>query len=398
MKTLTWFTHTNIDTRKIKHPPDYFSNLPATDSPTVSYDLSEFIQVFKESKIWSRKKYRSEYNENYDKTDFDKIKSVKIHLHSKNSPYSNCHNYENVLKSYIELDNYEKTKIASSGISEASQIAVIVVEFDSADKVIDYLTYEEEKDVESVFQKRLSEQNIDSWHNLNRIKSIICEFIQFFSFNLHLNFLTHSYEFSFTDKPNLIGFTTVTEDDNFYYETDKIDFFAHYVFYDNEKENLQELMRLTAKFWHREIPSIHFFLDALKGNFVTATNFIKLVFTVESFFGFKTSNDYMTLSLPLILCNNIKSMKSIRQILKTSFDQRNNIVHGNEIYELRKPVNNKPDSKSVAKLFFELKNVIIQTFYFYINENLYHSKDNEKINHEMIFKYYPNGITKKKTK
>jgi hypothetical protein len=398
MKTLTWFTHTNIDTRKIIHQPDYFSKSPVSDSPSVSFDLSEFIQVFKENEIWKRKKYRSEYNQNYDNADFEKIKSVKIHLHSKNCPYSNCHNYQDVLKSYINLENFEYSKIASSGISEASQIAVVVVEFDSENKVIDYLTYEEEKDVETVFEKRLSEQNVDSWYELKRIKSVVCEFIQFFSYNLHLNFLTHNYEFSFTDKPNLIGFTTITEGDNFYYETDKIDFFAHYVFYDKEQDNLQELMRLTSKFWHREIPSIHFFLDALKGNFITATNFIKLVFTVESFFGFKTSNDYMTLTLPLVLCTNIRSMKSVREILKTSFDQRNNIVHGSEIYELREHVNNKPDSKSIAKLFFELKNVIIQTFYFYINEGLYLSKNNEKINHELIFRLLPNGITKKKIK
>lgn len=398
MKTLTWFTHTNIDTRKIIHQPDYFSKLPVSDSPSVSFDLTEFIEVFKANEVWKRKKYRSEYNQNYDKVDFEKIKSIKINLHSKNSPYSNCHNYEDVLKSYINLDNYENSKIASSGISEASQIAVVVVEFESENKVIDYLTYEEEKDVDTVFEKRLSKQNVDSWHELNRIKSIVCEFIQFFCFNLHLNFLTHNYEFSFTDKPNLIGFTTVAEDNNIYYETDKIDFLAHYVFYDKEQDNLQKLMRLTSKFWHREIPSVHFFLDALKGNFITATNFIKLVFTVESFFGFKTSNDYMTLTLPLVLCKDINSMKSIRQILKTSFDQRNNIVHGNEIYELRKTVNNKSDSKSIAKLFFELKNLIIQTFYFYINEGLYHSKNNEKINHELMFQLFPNGIVKKKKK
>lgn len=202
MKTLTWFTHTNIDTRKIIHQPNYSSELPASDLPSVSFDLTEFIEVFKANEIWKRKKYRSEYNQNYDKDDFEKIKSIKIHLHSKNCPYSNCHNYEDVLKSYINLDNYENSKIASSGISEASQIAVVVVEFDSEKKVIDYLTYEEEKDVETVFEKRLSEQNSDSWHELKRIKSIVSEFIQFFSFNLHLNFLTHNYEFSFTDKPN----------------------------------------------------------------------------------------------------------------------------------------------------------------------------------------------------
>src|SRR5690606_30612129 len=136
------------------------------------------------------------------------------------------------------------------------------------------------------------------------------------------------------DKPNLIGFTTVTEDDNFYYETDKIDLLAHYILYEKEQDNLTDLMQVTSKFWHKEIPSIHFFLEALKGNFITATNFIKLVFTIESFFGARASNDYITLTLPLILCNNIEDMKSMREILKASFTLRNDIVHGNEIYEL----------------------------------------------------------------
>lgn len=393
MKTLTWFTHTNIDTRKVLSPPNYLS---ASDIPSVSFDLSEFIEVFRVNEIWSRSKYRYEYNQKYDKTDFDKIKSIKINLHSKNSPYSNCHNYEEVLKSYINLENIEKSKISSSGISEASQLAVVVVEFDTDNKVIDYLTYEEEKDIDTVFEKRLSEQNIDSWHELNRIKSIVCEFIQFFNFNLHLNFLTHNYEFSFTDKPNLIGFTTVSENDNIYFEIDKIDFFAHYVFYDKEQENLQELMRLTAKFWNKEFPSIHFFLDSLKGNFITATNFIKLVFTVESFFGKNTSSDFMALSISQILGKNIAEMKTIRETLSTSFQFRNEIVHGGKIHNISFESSYK--SLNTAELFFELKNIIIRLFYFYLNESLYLNHINVKINHELIFKYFPNGITKTKTK
>ena len=84
MKTLTWITHTNIDTRKVLNPPNYLSKC---DLPSVSFDLSEYIQVFKENEIWTRKKYRSEYNKEYGKTDFEKIKSVKIHFHSRNSPY-----------------------------------------------------------------------------------------------------------------------------------------------------------------------------------------------------------------------------------------------------------------------------------------------------------------------
>lgn len=212
MKKLTWFTHTNIDTR-ITSRSTVFSG---EDNPAVSWDLSEFIEVFKENKIWNKSKYRTEYRSEYNEEDIVKIYSVKIHLHSEGESYSNTHNYEKVLKKYINLDNYEQSKISSSGISEASQIAVIEVEFNSENKVIDYLNYEEEKDIDTVFEKKLSSENHDSWLELKRIKSIVCEFIQFFNYNLHLNFLTGDYEFSVTEKPSLIGFTTVTED-NFYY-------------------------------------------------------------------------------------------------------------------------------------------------------------------------------------
>lgn len=394
MKTLTWFTHTNIDTRKISGAPSYLNE---RDEPSVSFDLSEFLTLFKENEIWKKKKYRTEYNYEYNNIDFEKITSIKINLHSKGSPYSNEHNYENVLKGYINLENYEHSKIASSGISEASQIAVVVVEFDSQNKVIDYLNYNEEKNIETVIEKRLSKENHTSWLELNKIKSIVCEFIQFFNFNLHLNFLTHSYEFSFTEKPNLIGFTTVTEVDKFYYETDRIDFFAHYVLYQKEQDKLLDLMRETSKFWHKEIPSIHFFLDALKGNFITATSFIKLVFTLESFFGHNTSTDFMSLSISKILGNSIAEMKAINEKLIPSFKFRNEIVHGGEIHNITSASTFKWNKKylNTSDLFFELKNIIIRIFYFYINENLYHSKNNEKINQELIFRLFPNGIHKK---
>lgn len=395
MKKLTWFTHTNIDTRSIRKGISIAN--PTNDNPTVSINLTEFIPIFIKNCIWERKKYRTEYSDGYDKECLEKIKSVIINLHSQQAPYSNQHNYENVLNSYLDLGKFELSKIAVSSISEAMQIAVIEVEFNSENKVIDYLNYEEEKDIELIFDKRLTDENNTSWLELKKIKSIVCEFIQFYVFNLHLNFPTTKHEFSFTDKPNLIGFTTVTEGDNFYYETDKIDLLAHYILYQVETDNLLSLMQKTSKFWHKEIPSIHFFLDSLKGTHVTSTTFIKVVFTIESFFGKSTSNDFITLAIPLLLGKDINSMKSFRETLKSAFEKRNDIVHGNEIYHIREQINNKPESKSLGKLFIELKNIVIQLFYFYINENLFIGKNNEKINHELFFKYLPYGISANKT-
>jgi hypothetical protein len=375
MKKLIWFTHTNISS-KVRQE--------------LTFDLTEFLDVFIKNELWNKKPYRTEYKEKYTKQDLEKIVSIKMNIHTDIAPFSNFHRYEDVLNEYIDLKSFEHSKILSSGISEASKIAIIEVEFNSDNKVIDYLTNEEEKDIDTVYEKRLSDENQKSWFELKKIKSIISEFIQFYIFNLHLNFLTYNYQFSFSDKPDLIGFTTVSENENHYYETDKIDFFAHYFLYEKEQDKLLDLMRVTSEFWHIEIPSIHFFLDALKGNNVTSTNFLKLVFTIESFFSKGSSNDFMSLTIPLVLSKGINDSKSFKETLTKSFRKRNEIVHGNKLYDFYNY--SDKESKELVTLFFNLKNIITHLFYFYINQNLYHSSHNEKINHEMIFRLFPNGI------
>lgn len=387
MKKLFWFTHTNIDARKVQSIPSISTS--KVDVPSVSFNLTEFLSVFIENELWNKNKYRTEYIKDCNKSDFERIQSIKINIHSKGSPYSNNHDYENVLNSYFDIEKCEHSKITSSGINEAFHIAVVEVKFNSDNKVIDYLKYEEEKDIDVFAEKYLTEENFNSYFELVRIKSIVCEFIQFFIFNLHLNFLTKDYDFRFTDKPNLTGFTLVTENEKFYYETDKIDFLAHYSLYEKNKDIVQDLMRITSKFWHREIPSIHFFLDALQGINITSTNFIKLVFTLESFFKKNTSKDYISLALPIILSNRNYSKQEIRRIIETSFSLRNEIVHGGKIHNISKDSIFKKGKENIdtSRLFYELKNLIVHIFYFYINNSLFLKVDISKINHDIIFKF-----------
>lgn len=389
MKHLFWFTHTNIDTRNVNN----LKKLKAED-PEVIVDLSNFLEIFKKNEIWKRRKYRTEYVREYDIEDFSKISSIKLNLHSENFPYSNEHSYEAVIDGYVGLKNLETSKITASGIGAASQIAVLAVEFESNNKIIDNLTHEEEKNIEIIFDKKLTSENIDSWHETAKIKSICCEFMQFYIFNLHLNFLSKNYTFSFTDKSLQTGFTTTTDFKSVYCETDKIDLLSHYIFYQPDIDVMAKLMTQTINFWHIEIPTIHFFLNALKGTYITIDNFSKLVYTLESFFTKKTSNDFMCLSVPLLIGKDVHSMKKIRETLRLSFYIRNNYVHGEKIVNLNSSMSNGKSIK-VEDVFFDLKNLIIQLFYFYINNNLYLSDMNEKINHELLFRFLPNGIMKK---
>lgn len=386
MKKLFWFTHTNIDTRRVK-----YGNTLKKINPKVSIDLSIFIEVFKKNEIWKRKKYRTEYSSEYSEQDVSKLKSIKVHFYSEEAPYSNGHSYESIINNYVDLNKIETSKITSSGIGDAFQIVVIESEIDSSFKVIDYLTHEEEKSIEKIFEKKLTSENIDSWHETNRIKGIISEFLQFLCFNLHLNFQSINYSFSFTEKPLQTGFTVISDQNSYYYETDKIDFLGHYIYYESEIDRVSILMNESAKFWHREIPTIHFFLDALKGSYVTINNFSKLVFTLESFFHERTSSDYIALTVPLLVGNDIKSMKEIRETLKLCFSIRNNYVHGKEIIDMRTELSTSKAIR-VESMFYKLKNILIQLFTFYIRHDLFLMRKNEKINHELIFRLLPGGL------
>lgn len=379
MKNFLWFTHTNIDcaTRK-----DF------------SFDLTPYIKIFIEKELWKKKRYRTEYNFEFEKKNLENLKSIKINFHLKTSPYSNCHDYEEVLEKYFPLKKIEQLKIISSGIADAGRIGVIEVQFESEKIVRKNLKYKEEKDYEKVLGQ-LEEANIDSWEESNKLKSIISEFIQFLTFNLHLNFLTHRYSFSFTDKPNPSGFSLINENNHYFYETDRMEMLSHYILYESQNDNLDSLMNKTAKFWIKDINSIHFFLEALKSNYITSTNFIKLVFTLETFFGKNVSNDYISLVVPLIISNKISDMKKHREIIKKSFSLRNEIVHGNTLFNFNSSAKSYFNDIRNDELFFELKNLIIHVFHFYINNDLYLRKYNVNISHELMFELLPKGINYK---
>lgn len=377
MKKLTWFTHTNISS-KDKSP----KILNDKYKPDIIFDLTEFLPIFISNKIWEKDKYRLEYNYNFNKEDIEKIQSIKIIIHNYNSPLSNFHNYENVISQYFNLENLEPFKIGASSIHEASKIAVIEIEFDSKNKIIDNLSYVERKDEEKFSDVIFTSENGESWCELRSLKSIICEFIQFFNFNMHLNFSTTYSSLLFSNKPNLIGFSIVSDENNFYYETDKINLLSHYILYEKDIDILFDIMRLSSKFWHKNIASLHFFLDALQGENMTCTNFIKLVFTIESFFKENTSNDYISKILPLVVCKNKTEMEEVRKTIKSAFNLRNKVVHGGNIFVLR---------GEEEKLFFLVKNIIINLFSFYVNEGIYLNRDH-KLDHEFLYKYIPNGF------
>ncbi|CAM1346787.1 hypothetical protein [Tenacibaculum insulae] len=376
MKRLLWFTKTNIN---------YINRgnvLTSWADKTI--DLSSFIELFIKEKLWEKSSYRDEYTTKFTQEDLESIKSIKIHIHNKGGPFSNQHNYESLIANYIGEKNINREKIIASGIGEAAKIAVVDVNYESKDNIIKTLSYEEEKDIDLVFEN-LGGGNIDTWHNQNRLKSAICEFIQFCLFTLHLNFLTEDYRFNFSSKPTPTGLSVISENEKYYFEDDKIELLSHYILIEDRLDKLDEIMSATSKFWCKYFSSIHFFLDALKGTYMTSTNFTKLVFTFESFFSKNISNDYMTLVAPILISKNVSEMKKHRASLRKCFSLRNEIVHGNNIH-------NMIENKEMSKLFFELKNLITLIFFFLINNKMFLGMENPKLNHELIFRLLPKGL------
>lgn len=379
MTKIFWFTHTNI---------------VCEEASQLHFDLTKHIETFIEKELWKKSKYRTEYANTFERDDIEKIKSLKLHIHSPVAPYSNLHQYEELLREYIDLSRISRERTFLSGIPEAKKIAVIEVEMEMNAKLMSNLSYEQEKDIDTVMAQL---DNLDAWHELQVAKSVICEFVQFFMFNLHLNFLSDQYTFSIVKKSDPIGFTLANDSVNLFYEADRMDLLAHYVLYVAKADQLKELMDTTALFWCDDIPPIHFFLDSLKGNYITSTNFIKLVFTLESFFEKNISNDYITLVIPLLTFDNGDDMKKCRAIIRKSFQVRNDIVHGNKLIDFldnsfEMKISPTQMNMKIDELFYELKNIITKLFYFFIREDRYLDKPTFKITHDKIFSLLPKGI------
>jgi hypothetical protein len=370
MKKLYWFTSTNFDSNPKR---DY------------SFDLTKYIETFTKGELWAKEKYRDDYRAAFKRDDLNKIRLLKLHFHCADSPYSNLHSYERILAKYIDISQIDRQKRASSGINRASRIAVIEMWFDSQYEILGDLTYEQEKDFDFV-AVRLSDETSDSWEEQKRLKAMACEFAQFFMFNLHLNYLTKDYAFSFKQSTDAVGLCVVTDGARISTATEITDLLSHYVFYDSSTDIMDNLMTLTSEFWSKNIPSIHFFVASMRGDYVNTTNFIKLVFTLESFFAENISNDYISLTIPLVLDKNVSDMRTTRQLIRECFKLRNKIVHGNSMVSFSSAEDDSPE-----RLFFSLKNLITRIFYFYLNNRLF-EQGKLKLTHELIFDFLPTGI------
>jgi hypothetical protein len=382
MKRLYWFARTGIACMERKE---------------LVFDLTPYITIFQTNKLWERTRYRTEYNYRFDETDLQKIKALRVFIHTDIAPLSNLHEYEKVLNRYVPFENISRTKLLSSGLSEVDKLAVFEVDIESTINLTPDLTYEQEKDIDAVFSA-MTDKIHDQMYESERVKSIVCDFMQFFVFNLHLNFLTIDYSFHLKDKPNLMGLTVMSKDNVYSSRVDRIDFLSHYILYDKSLDKMDELMRKSAEFWCFKTPSVHFFLEALKGDFISSTNFIQLLFTLESFFANNISNDYITLVVPLLIANNVKEMVRTREIIRRCFMLRNEIVHGNGMFNIHEDKYTRPNTSEVkdmpkVELFFELKNILIKTIYFCLRNNLFLQTDKKKITHELIFKMLPQGIS-----
>lgn len=385
LRKFIWFTHTGVDTRRIK---SYNSENKAT------VDLTKYIEVFIKNELWLRPAYRPGYPKIFLEEDLRKVKSIKVDFHSENAPYSNAHGYERIISKYHDVEKIETWKLSSSCIQDAFQLAVISVDFISNFNIINELTRDEEKDIDVVFEKMLTDENINADRELETIKSIVVEFLQFLSFSLHLTF--PSIDYSFSNKENVYqsGFIIVKNESKAYYKDSKTDLLGHYICYE-ENNILNSVLDKVSQIWHKEIPSVYFFLSSLKGSHMNIDNFSKMVFTLESFFNKNVSTDFMKLSIAILMGKDYLEVLKLKICLSESFKIRNEYIHGGSIPNLYDEVRNK-EHRNIWEVFYDLKNIVIHLFTFFIDNQLYDKRVKQYINDDLVILTHLASIANKR--
>lgn len=382
IRNLFWFTHTNIDTAR-------YNKLNKTERVTI--DLTKYIEKFIAKKLWDRAPYCIGYPKPFTKSDLNKIKNIKIDFHEDGSPFSNAHNYENIISLYHDVASIETDKLSSSDIQEASLIAVIIVQYESDHDVLTGITRDEEKNIDIVFEKYLSSENIAANQELQSIKRIVEEFLQFLMFSLHMTFLSKDYELYNSKNIYKSGFVIVTNNGKSFFQSSKIDLLGHYIYYE-DADVFNKVIDIVSDVWCTEIPSINFFLNAVIGSHMNIDNFSKLLFTIESFFNNNTSTDFMKLSISMLIGIDFKDVDHIKNCLTESFKIRNEYVHGGKIPNLHDNFSKK--DKIIWKLFFELKNITIRIFIYFLQNRLYENTKKQYINDDLVMKSYFDKINK----
>lgn len=385
VRQFLWFTHTGIDTR-------FVNRQKAKKINTV--DLTKYIDVFLKNELCFRPAYRPGFPKVFSEKDLKKIISIKVDFHGEEAPYSNAHGYERVISQYHPVEKIQTWKLSSSDIQEAFQIAVISVSFTSDYEIINELTRDEEKDIEIIFDKYLTDDNIKADREIEKIKSIVVEFLQFLTFSLHLTFPSINYSFSNTENIYQSGFIIVKNKEKSYFKTSKTDLLGHYIYYE-ESNILSSVLDSTSEIWCQEIPSVYFFLSSLKGSHMNIDNFSKMVFTLESFFNKNASTDFIKLSIAILIGNDHLDVLNIKKCLTDSFKIRNEYVHGGSIPSLYDEVSRK-DNKNIWNVFYELKNIVIRLFSYFIRNQLYSKRVKQYINDDLVINAYFNNLVANK--
>lgn len=384
VKQFLWFTHTGIDTR--------FVNIENPQKRN-TIDLSKYIDVFVKNDLCLRAAYGPGFPKIFSNKDLKKMRSIKVDFHGQEAPYSNGHGYERVISQYHDVEKIQTWKLSSSNIQEAFQIAVVSVSFASDYNIINELTRDEEKDIDIVLDKHLTNDNIKADREIENIKSIVVEFLQFLTFSLHLTFPSINYSFSNTENIYQSGFIIVKNEEKAYFKTSKTDLLGHYIFYE-EPNNVRSVLDSVSEIWSQEEPSIYFFLSSLKGSHMNIDNFSKLVFTLESFFNKSASTDFIKLSISILIGVDHIDVLNIKRCLTDSFKVRNEFVHGGSIPDLYDKVSSK-ENRTIWDVFYELKNIVIRLFSYFIRNQLYNKRVKQYINDDLVIAAYFNKVGNK---
>lgn len=368
MGKLFWFFNTGISTRQEEQ---------------LSFDLTFLLPMLIQGKIWEKSKYRTHYLDDFEEKDIQKINKLIIHIHTSEAPLSNFHDYLPILKAYCDTLRVEKHILFSSGLSQCENLAVVELDCNFENEIIENISIEDEMDPDKAFCYYCADNYRLGKIEENKLKSFVFELLQLFVINMHFNFPTSNYRFSFSQFPIQSGLLIKTDNRIINCKASYCDVLNHYILYEKEKDRLFDIMNKTLSLWCKDNISFYYFIDTLKGNHVDAVAFTKLVFTIESFFEKNTSSSFMRHAITLMLADNEDARATINKKLRDSFEFRNEIAHGGSLPTIAN--NSSYKGWNTSELFIDLKIIIIKLFAFLIQSSFYNEYPRRKIDSKYLF-------------
>jgi hypothetical protein len=185
------------------------------------------------------------------------------------------------------------------------------------------------KDITSGFMPNIERK---FYEDCSRFVSVLKELSAFFLAGLHLSFPTKT-TMIMSDNPVNDGFVQIKSGRRSYAFSLSSNAFMHEILVETSKKNIIENnFSGLASVWHYNLWSLKRYLIAVESDQLSMDNLLDLVYALEGLFDKNASSDFIKLTCLITLCSNRKSARSMKMLLDLAYKLRNDIAHGERLY------------------------------------------------------------------